>query len=175
MTPHSGAPAVPGRLVDQAMVDAFLALTGDDQWIHRAPHARGPEAAAPGPSHPPGPEADEEAEAEAEGDRGAEAGSKAEDAVIPGALLLSVTVAELGRALGYPPGTRSWQRAFDSVRFLRPAPVGSRLSLSAQELRRRSAGGGRVVTVVAASLSSDRVPAGPVLEGRFSSLMEPLG
>ncbi|ABC24483.1 MaoC family dehydratase [Rhodospirillum rubrum] len=128
--------------IPQATADAFCALTGDDQWIHIDP-----------------------ARAEAEGLAGG-------DTVLPGALLLSLAVGGLGKALGYPEGTRSWQRSYERVRFLRPAPVGSRLRLEARESRRRPAGTGREVVVANVSLYSDLVEAGPVMEGCFTSLLE---
>jgi acyl dehydratase len=130
------------RTTSQADADAFRDLTGDDQWIHVDP------------------------------DRARSEGLPGGGTVLPGAFLLSVLVAELGRALGYPPNTRSWQRSYETVRFPRPAPVGGRLGATAREVSRRSAGPGRTLRVVEAALHCDRVPEGPVLTGRFSSLVE---
>jgi acyl dehydratase len=130
------------RETSQEDADAFRDLTGDDQWIHVDP------------------------------DRAAREGLPGGGTVLPGAFLLSVLVAELGRALGYPPGTRSWQRSYEAVRFLRPTPVGGRLGATAREVTRRTAGPGRSLVVVDAVLHCDRVPDGPVLTGRFTSLLE---
>ncbi|MCF8479230.1 MAG: hypothetical protein K9H25_02250 [Rhodospirillum sp.] len=130
------------RETRQADADAFRDLSGDDQWIHVDP------------------------------DRAARDGLPGGGTVLPGAFLLSVLVAELGRALGYHPGTRSWQRSYETVRFLRPAPVGGRLGATAREVTRRTAGPGRTLVVVEAQLHCDIVPAGPVLTGRFTSLVE---
>ncbi|WP_413204661.1 MaoC/PaaZ C-terminal domain-containing protein [Rhodospirillum sp. A1_3_36] len=138
----STAPPLLWRETSQADADAFRDLTGDDQWIHVDP------------------------------DRAAREGVPGGGTVLPGAFLLSVLVAELGRALGYPPGTRSWQRSYETVRFLRPAPVGGRLGATAREVARRTARPGRCLVVVDAVLHCDRVPEGPVLTGRFTSLLE---
>ncbi|MGB0695056.1 MAG: MaoC family dehydratase [Rhodospirillaceae bacterium] len=140
-------PETPWRRIEPEDVRRFCAITGENQWIHTDPER----ASRDLPGGTP---------------------------LVPGALLVSFSVAWMSDLLDGPGIVRRLQRSYEAIRFRDTVPVGTPLCLRATPLSLRvlpvkqDQGGLERVYVVLEAQLLRRFKATPVLEGRFSSLLE---